>query len=89
MSWEYDGRHYLINRWSDSSRYGFGWELEDVAPTPGKGVVLNAYLDGTSGTALFRADTDEPLPLALVERFIAEAGPDLAEVVAMVEAEDS
>ncbi|SDY05802.1 hypothetical protein SAMN05421504_104370 [Amycolatopsis xylanica] len=85
MSWEYDGRHYLINTWSDTSRFGFGWELEDVAPTPGKGVVMEAYLDGTTGAALVRVDTDEPLPLALVERFLAEAAPDLAEVAAMAE----
>lgn len=86
--WEYDGRHYLVDRCGDTSKYGFGWELEDVAPTPGRGVVLEAYLEGATGTALFRSYTDQPLPLALVERFVTEAAPDLAEVVAKVDAEE-
>jgi hypothetical protein len=60
-------------RATDSAR-----ELEDVAPTPGKGLVLEAFRDDTAGTLTIRAFTDEPLALTLVQRFITEAARDLA-----------
>jgi hypothetical protein len=72
--WEYDGRHYLITAFSDgTARRGFGWELEDVAPTPGRGVILEAFQHATTGALTFTAFSDEPLPLALVVRFVTEA----------------
>ncbi|MEV0766422.1 hypothetical protein [Nocardia sp. NPDC050435] len=72
--WEYDGRYYTVTGFSDvDCRDGYGWELEDVAPLPNRGLVLEAFLDGTSLGFTFRAFTDQPLPLALVHRFVTEA----------------
>nr|WP_042187238.1 hypothetical protein [Kibdelosporangium sp. MJ126-NF4]CEL17928.1 hypothetical protein [Kibdelosporangium sp. MJ126-NF4]CEL22679.1 hypothetical protein [Kibdelosporangium sp. MJ126-NF4]CTQ89820.1 hypothetical protein [Kibdelosporangium sp. MJ126-NF4]CTQ90846.1 hypothetical protein [Kibdelosporangium sp. MJ126-NF4] len=77
--WEYDGRYYLVTEFSDVSRRdGLGLELEDVAPTPGRGNVLEAFRDDTAGTITIAAFTDQPLPLALVHRFVTEAARELA-----------
>jgi hypothetical protein len=77
--WEFDGRHYLITVFDDTSatREGLGWELEDVAPTPGRGNVLEAFRDDNTGALTVTALTDQPLPLALVQRFVTEAERDL------------
>lgn len=76
--WEYGGRHYLVTVFSDvSTRNGLGWELEDVGPIPGRGVVLEAFRDDSNGSVTVRAFTDQPLPLALVHRFVSEVAHDL------------
>ncbi|MFE6861281.1 hypothetical protein [Nocardia sp. NPDC057668] len=72
--WEYEGRFYTVTAFSDvSARDGYGWELEDLGPAPGRGVVLVAFSDDTTGACTLRVFTDQPLPFALVQRFIGEA----------------
>lgn len=72
--WKYAGRYYNIVKFSDVlDRDGFGWELEDIAPAPGKGVVLEAFWDDSTGDFTVRVFTDQPLPLELVRRFLNEA----------------
>jgi hypothetical protein len=48
-------------------------ELEDVAPAPGRGNVLQAFHDDTTGEMTFSSYSTEPLPFDLVEQFIVEA----------------
>ena len=50
-----------------------GLELDDVAPAPGRGSVLEAFYDDRTGEMTFRAFVDDPLPFELVEKFVAEA----------------
>jgi hypothetical protein len=50
-----------------------GLELDDVAPAPGRGTVLEAFHDDTTGELTFTAYVTDPLPLDLVEQFIVEA----------------
>ena len=72
--WFFSGRHYAVTQFSDvATRDGYGWEVDDVAPAPGRGTVLEAFWDDTTGEFTFWSQTDEPLPFALVEPFVAEA----------------
>jgi hypothetical protein len=73
--WFFDGRYYAVTQFSDvATRDGFGWELDDVAPAPGRGTVLEAFWDDTTGLFTFWArGGDAVLPFALVEHFVAEA----------------
>ncbi|RYY10534.1 MAG: hypothetical protein EON55_16150 [Alphaproteobacteria bacterium] len=72
--WEYDGRYYVVTGFSDvATRDGYGWELEDVAPAPGRGQVFEAFYDDTTREFTFRSHTEGALPFALVERFVHEA----------------
>lgn len=72
--WEYDGRYYAVEKSSDvSTRGGYGWKLQDVAPAPGLGAVLGAFYDDTTTNFTFKSWTDRDLPFALVERFVREA----------------
>jgi hypothetical protein len=70
--WEYAGRYYLIFAFSEAEQGGAGWELEDVGPAPGRGIVLEAFRAGSSEFT-FTAYTDHPLPFELVYRFVTEA----------------
>lgn len=57
-----------------ATRDGYGWELDDVAPAPGRGTVLEAFLDDTTGSFTFWArGGDVILPFALVEHFVSKA----------------
>lgn len=59
--WAYDGRHYLVAGSSDvTTREGYGWGLEDVAPAPGLGVVLEVFYDDTTGKFTFMSRTERP-----------------------------
>jgi hypothetical protein len=72
--WLFGGRHYSATQFSDvHMQDGFGWELDDVAPAPGRGQVLEAFWDDTTGLFTFWCATNEPLPFALVEHFVSEA----------------
>jgi hypothetical protein len=71
--WTFDGRHYLVTRFSDvATRDGYGFELEEIGPS-GRGMVLEAFWDDTTGRFTFTAVTTEPLPFRLVEQFVADA----------------
>jgi hypothetical protein len=73
-TWEYDDRFYAVTAVSGTgTRDGFGWELDDVAPAPGHGPVLEAFWDDGAGRFTFTSFTPDPLPFALVERFVREA----------------
>jgi hypothetical protein len=66
--WTFDGRHYLDTWFSDvATRDGYGWELEETGPS-GRGVVLEAFWDDTTGLLTFTAVANEPLPFRLLLR---------------------
>ncbi len=47
--WYFGGRYYSVTKFSDvHERDGYGWELDDVAPAPGRGTVLEAFFDDTT-----------------------------------------
>jgi hypothetical protein len=72
--WHFGGRWYMTTLASDvHTRDGMGLELDDVAPAPGRGTVLEAFHDDTTGEVTFTAHVTEPLPFELVEQFLAEA----------------
>lgn len=74
LEWRFGGRYYAVQPFSDiATRDGFGFELEDVAPAPGRGMVIEAFWDDSTSDFTFTAHTHEPLPFGLVEKFIAEA----------------
>ncbi len=75
--WEYGGRVYIIWKVTDDHD-GSGWEVEDIGPVPGRGVVLEIFADDADGEFTFTAFTDRPLPFALVRRFITEAAREIA-----------
>lgn len=77
--WYFRGRWYstTVASWV-SGRDGLGLELDDVAPAPGRGPVLEAFRDDTTGDLTFTAYVADPLPFELVEQFIAEARHELA-----------
>ncbi|MQY23660.1 hypothetical protein [Nocardia macrotermitis] len=76
--WEYGGRYYVVWKVTGSGeRDTLGWELEDVGPSPGRGIVLEAFEQEVSGEFVFTAYTDHPLPFALVHRFVNEAAREI------------
>ena len=71
--WTFDGVQYEVVRASDVlTRDGYGFELWEVGAS-GRGLVLEAFLDDTTGLFTFTALTQEPLPFRLVEQFVADA----------------
>lgn len=78
-TWYFDCRYYVTTLTSDvSDRDGIGLALDDVAPAPGRGMVLEAFQDDSTDALTFTAHVADPLPLGLVEQFIAEARIRLA-----------
>lgn len=71
--WEFGGRYYLTTMFSDLDRDGMALEVEDVAPAPGRGQVLEIFFSDQTGDMMFTAMTTEPLPLRLIEHVVAEA----------------
>jgi len=72
--WHFGGRWYATTlSGSLANPDGMVLELEDVAPAPGRGIVLAAIHDDVSGEMAFISYLTEPLPFELVEQFIAEA----------------
>ena len=72
--WHFGGRSYTTTLAGlVASRDGMSLELEDLAPAPGRGVVLEAFHDDVTGEMTFTYYVAEPLPFELVEEFIAEA----------------
>lgn len=72
--WLFDGRYYVVTAFSDvATRDGFGLELEDVGPAPGRGIVLEAFWDDATGKFTFKSCTDGVLPFDLVEQFVRSA----------------
>ena len=72
--WFFAGRYYATTLASDvATRDGLGLELEDVGPAPGRGRVLEAFQDDTTGLFTFTAFVADPLPFPLVEQFVGEA----------------
>jgi hypothetical protein len=77
--WHFGGHWYATTLASDVlTRDGIGLELDDIAPAPGRGSVLEAFHDYTTGALTFTAHVTDPLPLELVEQFVAEARHRLA-----------
>jgi hypothetical protein len=66
--WTYDGREYRLLLASDVDRRdGLGLELYDTgAPEP----LMEIFRDDVTGRVTLTAFGSEPLPLALVERFM-------------------
>ncbi|WP_216902104.1 hypothetical protein [Nocardia alni] len=77
LRWEYGGRVYVVWRVTDDGN-GSGWELEDVGPAPGRGIVLEIFTADADGEFAVTAFTDRPLPFALVRRFVSEAAREIA-----------
>ena len=73
--WHIGGRYYAVTVASDvATRDGIGLELDDVAPAPGRGLVLEVFRDDAADQQLlFTALSGDPLPLELVEQFLEEA----------------
>ena len=72
--WFFDGRHYAVTAFSDvSTRDGYGWELTDVGPGVGRGVVCEAFYDDTLRTFTFTPKVTSALPFDLVHQFVTEA----------------
>jgi hypothetical protein len=72
--WHFGGRWYATSLAGDvHTRGGMGLELDDVAPAPGRGTVLEAFRDDSTGELTFTAHVTDPLPLDLVEQFLTEA----------------
>jgi hypothetical protein len=71
--WHFAGRYYLTTMAGDLDRDGMALEVEDVAPAPGRWIVAEVYYSDQSGEMTFSALTTDPLPLALIERIVAEA----------------
>jgi hypothetical protein len=69
--WAFDGRHYMVTLASTPDTMDL--ELDDVAPSPSRGLVLMASRDDESGAITLRTFTSEPLALELLERFVGEA----------------
>jgi hypothetical protein len=71
--WHIGDRWYLVTGISQvGSDEGFGLELEDVGPTLGRGVVMRAFRDNSTGQITITCPTDKQLPIELVEQFSAE-----------------
>jgi hypothetical protein len=60
------------------TRDGLGLELDDVAPSPGRGLVMEVFREDTTGEWTVASFVKDPLPLELIERFLAEARRNLA-----------
>ena len=61
--WHFGGRWYGATVASDVlTRDGLGLELDDIGPAPGRGLVLEAFRDDTTGQTTFTCLTTEPLP---------------------------
>lgn len=72
--WHFGGRWYTTTLAGHvASRDGMSLELEDIAPAPGRGVVLEAFHDDVTGEMPFTSYIAEPLPFEVVEQFMAEA----------------
>jgi hypothetical protein len=69
--WFVGGRHYEATWASDPD--GFALELDDVAPPPGRGMVLRAWRSDDTGETTVDCYVREGLPLELVERFVQTA----------------
>jgi hypothetical protein len=81
--WHFGGRWYATTLGSCvGTRDGMSLELEDVAPAPGRGTLLEAFYDDLTGEMSFIPHMTEPLPFELVEQFIAEAKEQLPPVSA-------
>ena len=73
--WHFDDRWYdvTIAGVSYRDRDGMALELDDIGPSPGRGLVLESFRDGDTGNMTFTSCTTEQLPFRLVEAFIAQA----------------
>ncbi|MGN6693527.1 MAG: hypothetical protein ACTHN0_05065, partial [Aquihabitans sp.] len=67
--WHLGGRHYLL--WELSGPDLDEVELEDVGPGPGRGF-LSAVKLGGSGEISITADLAQPVPIEVLDRFLAE-----------------
>lgn len=73
--WHVGGRWYAATL--ASSPEGFALELDDIAPAPGRGLVLEAFRPDDTGEVVVTCYLSEGLPLEVVERFVAEARQSL------------
>ena len=72
--WHFGRRWYGATVFSDvHTRDGLGLELDDLGPAPGRGLVVEAFRDDTTGHTTFTCLTTEPLPFELIEKFVVEA----------------
>lgn len=83
--WFYGDRFYLVGIIAIVSPFdGWEFELDDVAPAPGRGSVLTVVWDEDACRLSFQAHTSSRLPLALVERFLALVSQELEQLGATV-----
>jgi hypothetical protein len=72
------GRYYTTTVFSEtSSRNGLGWELEDIAPAPGRGQLMEIFRDDSEAVPIINCRTFGPVPAEIVDRFAREAVADL------------
>lgn len=67
--WSIGGRHYLL--WQMSGPDEDEVELEDVGPGLGRGSLL-ATRDDATGEISITADLEQPVPIEVLDRFVAE-----------------
>jgi hypothetical protein len=69
--WHIGDRHYGVT--AASTPDSFDLELEDLGPGTGRGFIAIASMSDGIEAVTLRVLIDHPLPLELLERFIAEA----------------
>jgi hypothetical protein len=76
--WFSAGRYYDVTVFSDvSSRDGLGWELEDIAPAPGRGYVMEIFREDSAAVPILTCKSYQPVPPDIVTRFTQEATADV------------
>lgn len=69
--WHVGGRYYMVTLASPPDTMDL--ELEDVGPGVSRGIVVLASRNDQSGQIIVRVWTNDPLPIELLEKFMAEA----------------
>lgn len=72
--WIADGRYFGVTVFGDvSTRDGLGWELEDLAPAPGRGQVYEVFREDSGEVPVISSTCFQPADVGLVERFAKAA----------------
>lgn len=76
--WACEDRYYAVTITGDGlSRDGLGWELEDIAPAPGRGLAMEVFRDDSKTVPVLSCRAFIPTPKEIVDRFTQEATVDL------------
>ncbi|WP_328330141.1 hypothetical protein OHA70_07960 [Kribbella sp. NBC_00382] len=76
--WFLDGRYYTTTVFSEgSTRDGLGWELEDIAPAPGRGKAMEVFRYDSAAVPIISCSTFLPVPPEAVDQLTRKAVPDL------------